>query len=84
MGELVSLEMGKVRGEGIGEVQEVSCSIRSSSLLLTCSLSTLSVTDLQRSATDLQCDYGVGLVRSMSGNILSSERPDHTIYESGS
>ncbi|THH08790.1 hypothetical protein EW145_g2462, partial [Phellinidium pouzarii] len=53
LGALVSLEMGKIRTEGEGEVQEF---------------------------IDI-CDYAVGLSRMMNGNVVSSERPGHTIFE---
>ncbi|KDQ56899.1 hypothetical protein JAAARDRAFT_36372 [Jaapia argillacea MUCL 33604] len=53
LGALVSLEMGKIRTEGVGEVQEF---------------------------VDI-CDYAVGLSRMMNGNVVSSERPGHTILE---
>nr|XP_018899205.1 PREDICTED: putative aldehyde dehydrogenase family 7 member A1 homolog [Bemisia tabaci] len=53
LGKLVSLEMGKILPEGIGEVQEY---------------------------VDI-CDYAVGLSRSLSGQILPSERPDHALLE---
>ncbi|KAH8104450.1 NAD-aldehyde dehydrogenase [Phellopilus nigrolimitatus] len=53
LGALVSLEMGKIRTEGEGEVQEF---------------------------VDI-CDYAVGLSRMMNGNVVSSERPGHTILE---
>ncbi|RXK41764.1 aldehyde dehydrogenase family 7 member A1 [Tremella mesenterica] len=53
LGDLVSLEMGKIKSEGRGEVQEF---------------------------VDI-CDYATGLSRSMSGRVLSSERPEHVIYE---
>ncbi|KAI0269556.1 NAD-aldehyde dehydrogenase [Russula aff. rugulosa BPL654] len=56
LGALVSLEMGKIRTEGIGEVQEF---------------------------VDI-CDYGVGLSRMMSGRVVNSERPGHTILEGNS
>ncbi|WWC92122.1 uncharacterized protein L201_007076 [Kwoniella dendrophila CBS 6074] len=53
LGDLVSLEMGKIKSEGRGEVVEF---------------------------IDV-CDYATGLSRSMKGNVLPSERPEHTIYE---
>ncbi|XP_052867040.1 putative aldehyde dehydrogenase family 7 member A1 homolog isoform X2 [Anopheles cruzii] len=53
LGQLVSLEMGKIRAEGVGEVQEF---------------------------VDI-CDYAVGLSRMFAGQILPSERPQHTILE---
>ncbi|WWC65400.1 uncharacterized protein I303_108018 [Kwoniella dejecticola CBS 10117] len=53
LGDLVSLEMGKIKSEGRGEVVEF---------------------------IDV-CDYATGLSRSMKGNVLPSERPEHVIYE---
>lgn len=53
LGKLVSLEMGKIQAEGIGEVQEF---------------------------VDI-CDYAVGLSRMYAGQILPSERGQHTIIE---
>lgn len=46
LGQLVSLEMGKIYSEGLGEVQEV---------------------------IDM-CDYACGLSRTISGQLLPSER----------
>ncbi|WVQ70635.1 hypothetical protein IAR50_000155 [Cryptococcus sp. DSM 104548] len=53
LGDLVSLEMGKIKSEGKGEVQEF---------------------------IDI-CDLATGLSRSLKGNVLPSERPEHVIYE---
>lgn len=53
LGALVSLEMGKILPEGIGEVQEF---------------------------IDI-CDLAVGLSRSINGQVLPSERPDHELLE---
>ncbi len=53
LGELVSLEVGKIRAEGLGEVQE-----------------TIDI-----------ADYAVGLSRNLGGPVLSSERPEHAMYE---
>lgn len=53
LGRLVALEMGKIVGEGVGEVQEF---------------------------VDI-CDYAVGLSRMFAGQILPSERAEHTILE---
>ena len=53
LGELVSLEMGKIRAEGIGEVQEM---------------------------IDI-CDFAVGLSRQLYGLTMTSERPQHRMYE---
>ncbi|OCF33620.1 aldehyde dehydrogenase family 7 member A1 [Kwoniella heveanensis BCC8398] len=53
LGDLVSLEMGKIKSEGRGEVVEF---------------------------VDI-CDYATGLSRTMKGNVLPSERPEHVIYE---
>ncbi len=53
LGALVSLEMGKILSEGIGEVQEF---------------------------IDI-CDLAVGLSRTISGQVIPSERPGHTLLE---
>lgn len=53
LGSLVSLEMGKILSEGIGEVQEF---------------------------IDI-CDLATGLSRSISGQVIPSERPGHTLLE---
>ncbi|WVF68161.1 hypothetical protein IAT40_002925 [Kwoniella sp. CBS 6097] len=53
LGDLVSLEMGKIKSEGRGEVVEF---------------------------VDI-CDYATGLSRTIKGNVLPSERPEHVIYE---
>jgi len=53
LGALISLEMGKIKPEGIGEVQEF---------------------------VDI-CDLATGLSRSISGQIIPSERPGHTLLE---
>ncbi len=53
LGALVSLEVGKILAEGLGEVQE-----------------TIDI-----------ADYAVGLSRNLGGPVLSSERPEHAMYE---
>jgi aldehyde dehydrogenase family 7 protein A1 len=53
LGSLVSLEVGKILGEGIGEVQE---------------------------AIDI-CDLAVGLSRTISGQMMESERAEHVMME---
>jgi aldehyde dehydrogenase (NAD+) len=53
LGSLVALEMGKIRAEGEGEVQEM---------------------------IDM-ADYAVGLSRMLYGNTMSSERPEHRLFE---
>ncbi|MBX3377764.1 MAG: aldehyde dehydrogenase family protein [Phycisphaeraceae bacterium] len=53
LGALVSLEVGKILAEGLGEVQE-----------------TIDI-----------ADYAVGLSRNLGGPVLSSERPNHAMYE---
>jgi aldehyde dehydrogenase family 7 protein A1 len=53
LGMLISLEMGKVKSEGIGEVQEF---------------------------IDI-CDFATGLSRSMSGQVIPSERDGHALLE---
>ena len=53
LGALVSLEMGKIKSEGVGEVQEF---------------------------IDV-CDLAVGLSRTITGQVIPSERPGHTLLE---
>lgn len=53
LGSIISLEMGKIKAEGDGEVQEV---------------------------IDL-CDFACGLSRSITGKVIPSERPEHSMYE---
>ena len=53
LGALITLEMGKILPEGVGEVQEM---------------------------VDI-CDFAVGLSRQLYGNTMTSERPDHRMYE---
>lgn len=53
LGYLVSLEMGKILQEGLGEVQEM---------------------------IDI-CDFAVGLSRQLYGLTMTSERPDHRMFE---
>jgi len=49
LGAVISLEMGKIKSEGLGEVQEF---------------------------IDI-CDMAVGMSRTISGQVIPSERPDH-------
>jgi L-aminoadipate-semialdehyde dehydrogenase len=53
LGALVTLEMGKIHPEGVGEVQEM---------------------------VDI-CDFAVGLSRQLYGATMTSERPNHRMYE---
>lgn len=53
LGKLVSLEVGKSKVEGVGEVQEY---------------------------VDV-CDFAVGLSRTLQGQLLPSERPNHVLLE---
>lgn len=53
LGKLVTLEMGKIHQEGLGEVQEM---------------------------IDI-CDFAVGLSRQLYGLTMTSERPDHRMFE---
>ena len=53
LGALVSLEMGKIKSEGLGEVQEY---------------------------IDM-CDLAVGMSRQIPGQVLPSEREEHTMLE---
>lgn len=62
--------MGKIKTEGVGEVQEfidIVC-IR------------LSITH-EACVSSAQCDYAVGLSRMMNGRVVASERPGHSILE---
>ena len=53
LGSLISLEMGKILTEGVGEVQEFIDIV----------------------------DYAVGLSRGISGKVIPSERPGHSLME---
>jgi aldehyde dehydrogenase family 7 member A1 len=70
--------MGKIRTEGVGEVQEV-VDIVSGGANVHSRLSNRLAEDL--SLFDSQCDYAVGLSRMMNGRVINSERPGHTILE---
>ena len=63
--------MGKIRTEGVGEVQEF--------------VDIVSNTTPSAPAPNLmnhvQADYAVGLSRMMNGNFIASERPGHSILE---
>lgn len=61
--------MGKIKTEGIGEVQEF-VDIVSVNVGYRC--------DVLKA---YQCDYAVGLSRMMNGRVVASERPGHTILE---
>lgn len=63
--------MGKIRTEGIGEVQEFVDIVRS----LICCLAK------DETLTMMQCDYAVGLSRMMNGRVVASERQGHSILE---
>ena len=67
--------MGKIRTEGVGEVQEFVDIVSGGWNHSSPAAEDLSV--LQFS----QCDYAVGLSRMMNGKVISSERPGHTILE---
>ncbi|KAB5588786.1 hypothetical protein CTheo_7773 [Ceratobasidium theobromae] len=69
LGALVSLEMGKIRTEGEGEVQEF--------------VDIVSGFEWSRWYDDIleKCDYAVGLSRMMNGRVVASERPGHSILE---
>jgi aldehyde dehydrogenase family 7 protein A1 len=77
--------MGKIRTEGIGEVQEfvdiVSSKCGQAGRQLSISpwllLFGLAITIYLCT----QCDYAVGLSRMMNGRVVNSERPGHTILE---
>lgn len=61
--------MGKIRTEGVGEVQEFVDIV--SSCCNPCMLCLFVH----------QADYAVGLSRMMNGRVVASERPGHTILE---
>ena len=65
--------MGKIRTEGIGEVQEFVDIVSLGLSYEFCRVSP--------PACALQCDYAVGLSRMMNGRVVNSERPGHTIFE---
>ena len=53
LGAVISLEMGKIKSEGLGEVQEY---------------------------IDM-ADLAAGMSRQIPGQVLPSERPEHTMFE---
>ena len=67
--------MGKIRTEGVGEVQEFVDIVSGGKPAFRVLLRNLSVLRLP------QCDYAVGLSRMMYGKVINSERPGHTILE---
>ena len=71
LGALVSLEMGKIKTEGTGEVQEFIDIVRLDQrpCKVNCTLNRL------------KADYAVGLSRMMNGRVVASERPGHSILE---
>ena len=73
LGALVSLEMGKIKTEGVGEVQEFVDIVRASCVI--------TVYESFMAHHIQKCDYAVGLSRMMNGNVVASERPGHTIFE---
>ena len=71
----MSLEMGKIATEGVGEVQEFID-------IVSAALGPSVVSHKTRHSTlHLQADYGVGLSRMMNGRVIASERPGHSILE---
>lgn len=64
--------MGKIRTEGIGEVQEF--------VDIVCHFTEIAQFQLYK-CDHYQCDYAVGLSRMMNGRVVASERPGHTILE---
>jgi len=71
--------MGKIRTEGVGEVQEVVDIVSGGGPTCICIYSNRLAEGL--SLFDSQCDYAVGLSRMMNGRVIDSERPGHTILE---
>ena len=74
LGALVSLEMGKIRTEGVGEVQEFVD-------IVSLSGSSCCFFHVPKKRFVLECDYAVGLSRMLNGRVINSERPGHTILE---
>lgn len=65
--------MGKIRTEGIGEVQEF--------VDIVSGRPCYSTGKTLKKPYYVQCDYAVGLSRMMNGRVVNSERPGHTILE---
>ncbi|KAK6264290.1 hypothetical protein SCA6_019724 [Theobroma cacao] len=65
LGRLVSLEMGKILPEGIGEVQQQDLATKLKVL---------------KEIIDM-CDFAVGLSRQLNGSVIPSERPNHMMLE---
>ncbi len=81
---LVSLEMGKIRTEGIGEVQEFVDIVSKwgRHAAHAASISPRYCYSIGNNTGPYpQCDYAVGLSRMMNGRVVNSERPGHTILE---
>ena len=72
LGALVSLEMGKIRTEGVGEVQEFVDIVSTFHALYGPN---------RFDIIGRQCDYAVGLSRMMNGRVVASERSGHSILE---
>jgi hypothetical protein len=62
--------MGKIRTEGVGEVQEFVDIVSRSLYHQICFV-----------LNEYQADYAVGLSRMMNGRVVASERPGHSILE---
>lgn len=62
--------MGKIKTEGVGEVQEFVDIVRDQYFIGS------KINDFPP-----QCDYAVGLSRMMNGRVVASERPGHSILE---
>ncbi|CAJ1975744.1 unnamed protein product [Sphenostylis stenocarpa] len=82
LGRLVSLEMGKILAEGIGEVQGQPTLYCSDDIL--CPVAdhvAIRLANVIRNEIIDMCDYAVGLSRQLNGSIIPSERPDHMMFE---
>jgi aldehyde dehydrogenase family 7 protein A1 len=62
--------MGKIKTEGVGEVQEFVDIVRIPEIIYR-----------KTKFSSAQCDYAVGLSRMMNGRVVASERPGHSILE---
>jgi aldehyde dehydrogenase family 7 protein A1 len=67
LGALVSLEMGKILPEGVGEVQEY--------------IDIAGLFNLRIKTQFNLLDYAVGLSRIFAGKVIASERPGHALLE---
>ena len=66
--------MGKIRTEGVGEVQEFVDIVGTFQVFF-------GPDRFDAIGLRWQCDYAVGLSRMMNGRVVASERPGHSILE---